>query len=169
LFREGGGEILKKSLFLLTSVALTLGGVVAAGQVNSADPQVTRVTFPAQSQAFSSNDIKVLGVLDDGQSSKLAEYTSTPKYRAFVFEGNGRDQVEVTVTGTNQKAYVALADSSLNPIASGLGRLAVRLPYHGPDKEAFYIVVKNLTNQPARLSVHLKKIAASPQPPDATR
>jgi hypothetical protein len=160
---------LKKSLFLITSVALTLGGWVAAGQEKSADPQVTRVSFPAPSQAYSHNDIKVLGVLDDGQSSKLAEYSSTPKYRAFVFEGYGHDQVEVTVTGTNQKAYVALADAGLTPIASGLGRLAVTLPYHGPDKEAFYILVTNLTNQPARLSVHLKKMAASPQPPDATR
>ena len=160
---------MKKSLFLLTSVALTLGGVVAAGQGKSADPQVTPVSFPAQSQAFSPNDMKVLGVLDNGESSKLAEYSSTPKYRAFVFEGYGRDQVEVTVTGTSQKAYVALADSSLNPIASGLGRLAVTLPYHGPDKEAFYILVRNLTNQPARLSVHLKKIAVSRQPADATR
>ena len=113
--------------------------------------------------------MKILGVLDNGQSSKLAEFSSTPKYRAFVFEGNGRDQVEVTVTGTNQKAYVALADSSLTPIASGLGRLAAALPYHGPDTEAFYILVKNLSIQPARLDRSSKKNAGSPQPPDATR
>ncbi len=167
--REGGGEILKNSLLLLTSVVLTLGGVVAAGQEKSADPQVAPASFSASSRAYSANDIQVLGVLDDGQSSKLTEYSSTPKYRAYVFEGNGRDQVEVTVTGSNQKAYVALADSSLNPIASGLGRLAVALPYHGPDKEAFYILVKNLASQPARLTVHLKKMAASPRPADATR
>jgi hypothetical protein len=85
-----------------------------------------------------------------------------PKYRAFVFEGNGHDRVEITVTGTNRKAYVALADSGLTPIASGLGRLAATLPYHGPDTEAFYILVKNLGSQPARLSVHLKKTAAVP-------
>lgn len=146
---------MKKSLlFLLTSVALTLGGVVASAQ---------------NTIAYSPDEMKVLGVLDNGQSSKLVEYTSTPKYRAFVFEGNGRDRVEVTVTGANQKAYVALADSSLTPIASGLGRLVVSLPYHGPDTESFYILVKNLANQPARLTVHLEKTAGPGHAPDATR
>jgi hypothetical protein len=169
MFSEGGGDILRKSLLLLTSVALTLGGVVAAGQEKSADAQVAPASFSAQSRAYSADEIKVLGVLDDGQSGKLTEFSSTPKYRAFVFEGNGRDQVEVTVTGASQKAYVALADSSLNPIASGLGRLAVALPYHGPDTETFYILVKNLSTQPAHLMVHLKKMAAPPQPADATR
>lgn len=169
MFREDGGEILKNSLLLFMSLAVTLGGVVAAGQEKSADPHAATVSFSAQSRAYSANEIKVLGVLDDGQSGKLTEFSSTPKYRAFVFEGYGRDQVEVTVTGTNQKAYVALADSSLNPIASGLGRLAVALPYHGPDREAFYILVKSLSTQPAHLTVHLRRMAGSPQPPDATR
>ena len=53
---------------------------------------------------------------------------------------------------------------ALTPIASGLGRLAVALPYHGPDTEAFYILVKNLGSQPARLTVHLKKAAAIATP-----
>ena len=152
-FAEGRGEILKKSLFLLTTFALALGGVVAS----------------AQTDAYSSNEMKVLGVLDNGQSSKPEEYSSAPKYRAFVFEGNGRDRVEVTVTGANQKAYIALADSSLIPIASGLGRLVVSLPYHGPDTESFYILVKNLAKQPARLTVHLEKTAGPGHAPDATR
>jgi hypothetical protein len=145
---------LKKSLLLLASLALILGGVVASAQ---------------EKIAFSPNEMKVLGVLDNGQSSKLVEFTSTPKYRAFVFEGNGRDRVEITVTGANQKAYVALADSGLKPIASGLGRLVVSLPYHGPDTESFYILVKNLANQPARLTVHLEKTAGPGHAPDATR
>jgi hypothetical protein len=140
-------------------VALTLAGVVASAQEKSAYSQ----------SAYSPNDMKVVGVLDNGQSSKPEEFSSTPKYRAFVFEGNGRDRVEVTVTGTNQKAYVALADSSLIPIASGLGRLVVSLPYHGPDTESFYILVKNLANQPARLTVHLEKTAGPGHAPDATR
>jgi hypothetical protein len=154
VFSEGGGKILKKSLLLLASVALTVGGVRASAQ---------------EKIAYSPDEMKVLGVLDNGQSSKLVEFTSTPKYRAFVFEGNGRDRVEITVTGANQKAYVALADSSLIPIASGLGRLVVSLPYHGPDTESFYILVKNLANQPARLTVHLEKTTGPGHAPDATR
>ena len=53
MFSEGGGDILRKSLLLLTSVALTLGGVVAAGQEKSADAQVAPASFSAQSRAYS--------------------------------------------------------------------------------------------------------------------
>jgi hypothetical protein len=167
---EGGGRALK-NLLLFTVVTALLAGMTAAGQEKSASPQAVPVTFPAQGQqwTYSPADMKVLGTLDNGQTSKPAEYSSTPKYRAFVFEGNGRDQVEVTVTGTSRKAFVALADSTLTPIASGLGRVAVALPYHGPDTEAFYVLVKNLSGQPARLVVHLKKTPAAAQPADATR
>ena len=153
-----------KNSLLFTSVALVIGGMVAPAQEKSADPTITPASFPAQQLAFSPDDMKVLGTLDNGETSKPAQYSSTPKYRAFVFEGNGHEWVEVTVTGANGKAYVALADSSLTPIASGLGRVAVALPYHGPDTEAFYILVKNLTSQPAQLTVHLKKTAGAAQP-----
>ena len=123
----------------------------------------------AKSAAYSPDDVKILGTLDNGETSTPAEYSSTPKYHAFVFEGNGHDRVEVTVTGANRKAYVALADSTLTPIASGLGRVMVTLPYHGPDREAFYILVRNLNSQPTRLAVHIKKIPAPAKPADATR
>ena len=170
IIRESGGQALK-NLLLFSSVAALLGGMLAVGQEKSADPAVVPASYPARSEqaaAYSPNEMKILGTLDNGQTSKMVEFSSTPKYQAFVFEGNGHDKVEITVTGTNQKAYVALADSTLTPIASGLGRLAATLPYHGPDTEAFYILVKNLNRQPARLAVHLKKTPAVAVP-DATR
>jgi hypothetical protein len=120
-------------------------------------------------QSYSPNDIKVLGTLDSGQTSPAVEYSRPGPYRAFVFEGNGRDSVEITVSGADGKAFVALADSTLAPIASGIGRLSVTLPYHGPDIEAFYILLKPTTNKPARFAVHLKKVPASPQSAEATR
>jgi hypothetical protein len=149
-----------KKLLIITSVAALLGVTLAWGQQKNAGPAIVPVNFPVQHWAYSSDDIKVLGVLDSGETSKPAEFFGTPKYQAFVFEGNGHDQVEITVTGSNRKAYVALADSALTPIASGLGRLDVTLPYHGPDTEAFYILVKNLGSHPTRLAVHLEKVAA---------
>ena len=154
------GEALK-NLFLFAGLAAVLGGTVAS------------VNLAAQQSSYSPNDIKMLGTLDSGQTSKLIEYSNTPQYRAFVFEGNGHDQVEVTVTGGNGKAFVALADSTLSPIASGNGRLSATLPYHGPDTEAFYILVKSSANQPEQFAVHLKKTpglkpTASAQPLDAT-
>jgi hypothetical protein len=157
-----------KKLLLLTSVAAIFGGMTVIGQEKSAAPTLAPVSFPAHQSSYSPNDIKILGTLNSGQTSKLAEYSVTPKYRAYVFEGNGHDQVEVTVMGGTRNAYVALADSTLTPIASGIGRLSTKLPYHGPDTEAFYILIKNLNKQPARLEVHLKK-TPSGQPSDATR
>jgi hypothetical protein len=140
-----------KKLLLLAAVAAVLGGMAASAQ------------------SYSPNDMKVLGTLDSGQTSSPVDYSHPGPYRAFVFEGHGRDFVEVTVTGADGRAFVALADATLAPIASGIGRLAVRLPYHGPDLEAFYILVKPTSNRPARLAVHLKNVSAAPQPADATR
>jgi len=158
-----------KSLLLFASVAALLGGMTASGQEKSAEPPLVPVNYPAQPLSYSPNDIKILGTLDSGQTSKLVEYSGTPKYRAFVFEGNGHDQIEITVLGGNRKAYVALADSTLTPIASGLGRLSTTLPDHGPDTEAFYILFRGSAHPPARLTVHLKKTPAAAAPPDATR
>ncbi len=59
--------------------------------------------FRRSHASYSANDIQVLGTLNSGQTSKPDEYSRTPKYRAFVFEGNGHDQVEVTVTGGNRR------------------------------------------------------------------
>jgi len=136
-----------------------------------ANATVQTVSFPSESSAYSPKDIKIEGTIDAGQTSRLVEYARTPSYRAFVFEGNGNDQVEITVLGANHQAFVALADQSLNPIASGIGTLSTTLPYHGPDTEAFYILIKGSANQPtARLAVHLKKTPALPAAgADATR
>jgi len=128
----------------------------------------------AAQASYSPTDIKILGTLNSGQTSKPVEYSRLPQYGAFVFEGNGHDQVEITVVGGNRNAFVALADSTLTPIASGVGRLSATLPYHGPDTEAFYILFKSNSfkgnsSQPAQLAIHLKKTAGSAQPADATR
>jgi len=143
--------------------------MTAIGQEKSADPQLAPVSAAAQSTSYSPNDMKIVGTLNSGETSKPVEYSSTPEYRAFVFEGKGHDQIQVTVTGDNRKAVIALADSTLSPIATGIGQLSAALPYHGPDTEAFYILFKGSANQPARLTVHLKKTPGSAQPSDATR
>ena len=94
---EGGGKTLKK-LILITTVAGFLGSIGAAAQEKSADPGVTAepnavtVSAPAQQASYSPNDIKILGTLNSGQTSKPVVYSRAPRYRAFVFEGNGRDR-----------------------------------------------------------------------------
>ena len=161
-----------KNLFLYTLVAGLIGSTLATAQEKTAattiqNARVQAVSFPSGSSAYSADDIKIEGTINSGQTSKLVEYARTPSYRAFVFEANGNDRVEITVLGANRRAFVALADQSLNPIASGIGSLSTTLPYHGPDAEAFYILIKGSASQPAaRLAVHLK---TTPAVPDATR
>jgi hypothetical protein len=145
-----------KNIFFVASLVSAIGLPLVASNL------------PAP-RSYSANDIKVLGTLNSGQTSQTVEYARPGLYRAFVFEGNGKDYVDITVTGADGKAFVALADASLTPIASGIGHLSVKLPYHGPDIEAFYILLKPTSNRPARFTVHLTKVPVSPKPVDATR
>lgn len=159
---------MKNFLLYGSIITMLVGGMTASGQEKTAAGAIVPASFVAEQASYSPNDIKVVGTINSGQTSKPEEFLHTSKYQAFVFEGNGHDRVEVTVTGA--KAYVALADSTLTPIAGGVGRVYVALPYHGPDTEAFYILVRSLTSQPARLSVHLQQTPAhAVQPADATR
>ena len=137
---------MKNFLFFITS-AILVGSPLGAG------------SLPAE-QSYSAANIQVRGTLDSGQTSRLVVYSHPGRYQAFVFEGNGHDSVQISVTGANGKAYVALADSTLTPVASGIGHLEVSLPYHGPDTEAFYILVKPTTPGAARFAVHLTKTSA---------
>lgn len=122
-----------------------------------------------QTQGYSPNEIKVVGTLDSGQTSPLVEYLRPGQYRAFVFEANGHDRVDITVTGADGRAFVALADATLTPIASGIGHLSATLPYHGPDVEAFYILLKPTSSRPARFTVRLNKFPSAHTPVNATR
>jgi hypothetical protein len=140
---------------------------ISAGMLGTAGGNVES---SARQGSFSPNDIKIVGTIDNGNTSPAVQCSPTPKYRALVFEATGNDRVQVTVTGTEARSFVALADSTLTPIASGTGQLSVILPYRGPDLEAYYIVFKSSGNQPARLSVHLKTSRrTAPASADATR
>ncbi len=110
-----------------------------------------------------------MGVLRYGQASQPVEYSETPEYRAFVFSGHGNDRVEVTVTGSERDAFIAVADPSLNMIASGTGRVSATLPDRGPDDEAYYVVFKDRMNRPARLSLEIKKTGGAQAGADSTR
>ena len=124
-----------KNILLFASVAAIVGGMTAIGQEKSAAPTLAPVSFPAQQSSYSPNDIKILGTLNSGQTSKLVEYSRTPKYRAFVFEGNGHDQVEVTVTGGNRNAYRSVgrfdAYSDCERHRAAVGNAALSRAGHG--------------------------------------
>jgi hypothetical protein len=148
--------LIKIKVLLFTVLATLL---VSGAEKSAASPEQI---------SYAPNQMKIVGVLRYGQTSVPVQYSRSPQYRAFVFEGQGGDRVQITVTGANRQAFVAVADPSLNVIASGIGRLSVSLPDRGPDREGYYVVFKDQMNRPARMSVQVKKTGAEASP-DATR
>jgi hypothetical protein len=143
-------------MVLLTVLATLL---VSGAEKSAASPEQI---------AYSPDDVKILGVLNYGQRSAPVEYAGAPQYRAFLFAGQGNDQVDVRVTGASPDAFIALADQSLKVVATGTGHLSVALPDHGPDAEMYYVVFKQ-ANRPARMSVQVNKTGGATAATDATR
>jgi len=109
-------------------------------------------------ESFSPADVKIMGDLDYGQTSKAVECSSASRYYAFVFNGKGGERVDVVVKSDDRQAFVAIADPSLNQLASGTGHVTVTLPNRGPDPEAYYIVFRDSESKNARFTVVLKKL-----------
>jgi hypothetical protein len=128
-----------------------------------------KIAASPQRISYAPDDVKIVGVLSYGQKSGPVAYSGSPQYRAFVFDGQGNDRIEVTVTGAGQDVFVAIADPGLNMIASGTGHLSVSLPDQGPATEAFYVVFKDPMNRPTRMSVQLKKTGGAAVSSEATR
>jgi len=136
---------MKIQMVLLTVLATLL---VSGAEKSAASPE--RISYAP-------DDVKIVGVLNYGQKSGPVEYSDTPQYRAFLFAGEANDRVDVMVTEPAKSAFIALADQSLNVIATGAGHLSVSLPNHGPDAEMYYVVFKDPANRPARMSVQVNK------------
>ncbi len=117
-----------------------------------------------QAESFKPDDVKILGDLEYGQSSEPVECSGTPRYSAYLFPASAGDRVEVMVTGSGHKAFVAIADGSLNQLASGTTRLEFLIPNHGPDAEAYYVIFRNTEDKPAQFTVQLKKLNAGSTP-----
>ena len=117
--------------------------------------RIAEAGFPA---TYAAADVKVLGDLDYGQSSGPVVYSARPAYRAFVFSAFGGEAVEVSVRGTDRKAMVALADSSLTRLAIGDTSLQLVLPNRGPYIECWYIVFRDFEKKPAQFTVQVKKL-----------
>ena len=110
-------------------------------------------------QNLKTDEVKVMGALDYGETSEELEYTGTPQYAALIFNGTGKDKVEVAIKGGDRKAWIAIADGALKELANGTGQLTFTLPDNGPDIEAYYIVFRDPDGKPAKFTVTLKKIA----------
>ena len=117
----------------------------------------------ALSESFPPAEVRIVGDLEYGHSSAPIECATSPRYHALVFNAHGGDRVDVTVTAEGRQAEVAIADPSLNEIASGANHVTAVLPDRGPDVEAYYIVFRDSENKPARFTVRLKKLTEASQ------
>ena len=124
---------------------------LAAISVIAAEKTTRRITY-------SPSDVQVSGALAYGETSGAVSYTARPVYRAFVFAGFRGQKVEVTVNGT--RAFVALADSSLQEVASGTSSLSLALPDRGPHEDVWYIIFRTTDGKPGNFTVQVKKTPA---------
>ena len=128
--------------------------MMAAAQEKSAANSAVTTTWVKYRPA----DVKVLGVLDYGKLQNAVDRTArtaSPRYRAFVFSGYGRDRVEITLKGETPSSSFILTDSTLNAIGAGSSQAIVSLPYRGPDIEVYYIVFP-ASGKLAHVSVRVK-------------
>jgi hypothetical protein len=152
------GILAVKKILVVSLLAVLVN---SGAQVNAA---VTRQKALDVKDSFRPSDVKVLGDIKYGQSIGPKLCAVTPRYTAYVFNGNGGDRIEVTAKGEGA-TYVAIADSSLVPIAGGSEHLVLTLSTRGPDVEAFYIVFRPEASGSARVTIQLKKLAETSEKP----
>lgn len=109
-----------------------------------------------------------LGVIRYGDT-KTVEYTDSPIYRAFTFEGAAGDHVDITVKATSgSQARVWLLSSSYRTLASAVGANAgqgtSRISRELTQPGSFFIVFRELNQEETTFTVSLSKAGATPAP-----
>ena len=109
-------------------------------------------------EQFSPADVVILGDIDYGQTSPELDCPAAPKYCALVFNANGGDKVQATVSGGSGKALIAFADGALNELSRGSGKLTFTLPA-SQDPVTYYAIFRDETEKAGKLKLDLRKLA----------
>jgi hypothetical protein len=110
-------------------------------------------------KTFPFAEVAILGDIDYGKKSDaLACPVQSQKFCALLFNGASGDEIEVTVTGGEGKAFVAIADGALNELASGAGNATMKLPAVADDLATYYIVFQGAGEKAGRFRVELRKV-----------
>jgi hypothetical protein len=110
-------------------------------------------------KTFPFAEVAILGDVDYGRKSDaLACPVETQKFCALLFNGASGDEVEVTVTGGEGKAFVAIADGALNELASGSGSAKMKLPAVADGLATYYIVFQGAGEKAGQFTVELRKV-----------
>src|SRR5579883_1565773 len=109
--------------------------------------------------SFPADQVQIVGDIDYGQTSPVTECASPKGYCALVFNGQGGDQLEITVKNSGRKAFIALTDGSLKELARGTDTLRFQLPKENEELQTYYIVFRDAEQQPGKFTIELKKLA----------
>ena len=156
-FVHGGFKEVKRGIILACLALFSLAGQERTTRSRVPATNVNRESSVSQ-VSYQPDDVKILGDLNYGQSSGWVTCGASPRYHAFVFNGYGGDRVDITVQSKTSKPWVALADSSLNQVATGSSHLSLSLPNKGPDIEVWYILFREADNRPTPFSVRVKRL-----------
>ena len=130
---------------------------------SSADPTDDKAeTTDDATSALSLSDMKIVGSLAFGETSKSTPYTRTPRYRAFKFAGNAGDEVDVWVRSNNGDPVTWILDNDGHSIAKNDDASAsdtsshVKLKLPANASATHYIVVRDYWQSPMSFKVELK-------------
>jgi hypothetical protein len=144
----------------LASFALLFAACATKGDVN--DDFSDLANYDEKSDAFSTK-MKIVGTLSYGDTSDSIEYSSTPRYRAFKFDGNAGDQVDVWVRSTDGGDALAwVLDATYHVVAknddandtTSDSHITVTLP--DATSETHYVVFRDYNLNKAHFTVALK-------------
>lgn len=107
---------------------------------------------------FSPSDVTILGDIDYGQTSPALNCPGEPKFCALVFNANGGDKVELSISGGSGKSLIALADGALNELTRASGNLVFTLPA-SQEPVTYYAIFRDEAGKASDLKLQLRKLA----------
>lgn len=125
------------------------------GSTSFIRPVLLLFAFLAFAETFSKTEVKVIGPIDYGQTSR-ARYAGAPKYRAFEFNGRAGDQVEIWVHARRGAPEAFLTDSSFQSIAGGAAHFSATIP-RDSKPATYYIVFRDAKGKSGDFTVELQR------------
>jgi hypothetical protein len=109
----------------------------------------------SQPQAIGTNDIKLLGSLDYGQTSAPARLAAKPPYSAYAFNAKPGDQIEITVQGQGSLQAI-LTNAEYRKLAGGSTHFSYTFdPALQPG--TYYILVSEAQHRTSSFTVDLER------------
>jgi hypothetical protein len=153
--RSDTDALMKTSSYIRPAASALVLAILAAGA-----SACSAGTNANDDSASTSSDLRallpeeILGELHYGEQVEIA-YTSTPRYRAYWFEGTKGDWLDVGVTSSTGAVDAFVVDAAYNTVRRGTRAV---LPKNGK----YYIAVREDLLQPASITIDFKLTVIPP-------